>query len=335
MICRVIYPTLAALAVVLAVPSPTCPAAPPDNEVVLSAQSRRLLSQLQSMSHGSHPAAEWDAVIEDIHASIERAEQAGDAEEMVSITLILADVYSEMLGNHRQGLKVLTDLQEYLEEREAAGMPRIYAGLAEVYARMGDEAAILALIEEFKAGRHYDPRPHRIEGGEDPSVPITITRPRAAGDDSLTITMMRRSAREARLAVGRTFPDFKAVDTAGRPVALADYRGRVVLLDFWVRGWRPWQDRLPVVRDLYRGKRGEGFAVLGVCLEPRPEGLGAFLEDKEMTWRQVAGNTTLPGELGVGGSATSFLLDRDGRIVGRNLSGGDLTAAVDRLLESQ
>lgn len=308
------------------------PALQANDGVVLSPDSRRLLSQLQTLGHGYHPAEEWDAVIDDIHATIARAEDAGDAEEMISISLILADVYSDMQGDHARALEVLTDLRTVFEGKPVEGMPRIYAGLAEVYARMGDEAAIRSLIDEFKASPYYDPREHPIQGGENPDTPVTIVRPSAASDNSLTVTMMRRSLREARLAEGRGFPDFEAVDTAGRPVRLADCRGRVLLLDFYVRGWKPWEDRLPVLRDLYRQHRAQGFSILGICVEPRPQGVIAFADEHGMTWPQIAGDTRLPYNLGVGGTSTSFLLDPQGRIVGRDLPPGDLAAAVDRLL---
>ena len=323
---------LVAVGVLLCGTDVLCPAVSAADGVVLSPASRRLLSQLQSMGHEYHSAAEWNRVIEQIQATIDEAEQAGDAEEMISITLILADVYSEMLGQHQRALALLTDLRAELGSRSVAGIPRLYAAQAEVYARMGDEAAILDLIEAFKAGPHYDPRHHPIEGGESPSVPVTVTRPAAGGDDSLTVTMMNRSAREARLAVGRTFPAFETVDTSGRALRLSDFRGRVLLLDFYVRGWRAWEDSLPVKRELYARRHGHGFDILGVCLEPRTEGLDAYLAEHDVTWRQVAGDASLAHKLGVGGGAVSFLLDRDGRIVGRDLTGGDLTAAVNRLL---
>lgn len=332
MTCRMLHPALVSLALFLGSIAPCSEVAAADG-VVLSPTSRHLLSQLQAMSHGSHPAAEWNAVIESIEDAIAAAKQAGDFEEAISISLILADVYSEMLGNHPRGLKVLTDLRTEMAGQDPAGMPRVYAGLAEVYARMGNEQAIRGLISEFKAGRHYDPRAHAIQGGEDPSTPVTITRPAAGGNDSLTVTMMERSAREARVAQGKVFPPFEMVDTTGRRVRLADYRGRPVLLDFYVRGWRPWEDRLPLLRDLYARKRAAGFDILGICLERRTEGLDDYLAQHDITWRQVAGDTTVPFRLGIGGGAVSFLLDGQGRIVGRDLTGGDLTASVNRLLQ--
>lgn len=63
-------------------------------------------------------------------------------------------------------------------------------------------------------------------------------------------------------------------DSQGQTVSLSDYRGKVVLVDFWSPGWTPWQRDLEYQRSLYRRYQPVGLEVLGVALGSRlPRGI--------------------------------------------------------------
>ena len=62
-------------------------------------------------------------------------------------------------------------------------------------------------------------------------------------------------------------PDFALKDVNGKTVRLSDYRGKVVLLDFWATWCSPCQIEIPWFVDLERKNKDKGFAVLGVSMD--------------------------------------------------------------------
>ena len=83
--------------------------------------------------------------------------------------------------------------------------------------------------------------------------------------------------------------------------------------------------------QLYDRFSGEGFVVLGVCQNLNARALRDLLGRRaRIAWPQVPREEAgaFLKELGLHGEASNLLLDRDGRIIGRNLYGSDLAAAV-------
>ena len=91
---------------------------------------------------------------------------------------------------------------------------------------------------------------------------------------------------------------------------------------------QPWRQHLPYLVDTYKRYRQQGFEIVGVALSPDSPELDSFIRRHGMTWRNVVGDRRLPSRYGIFGEATSFLLDRDGIIIGRNLRGAELTRAL-------
>ena len=291
-------------------------------------EMKYLLSRLQAMSHGYYPAQEWNKTIEDIHALISASEKSGDLETVIDVTAVLANVYSAMQGNHRKGIAVLLDLKILLEGKPVQGMHKIYVRMSEIYSRAGDETAIEKLIQEFKESPHYKPQSFAITPATAPGEPWAIERPFAAGDDSLTVITMKRFLREARFSPGKPFPDVDMITRSGTVIEMSSLRGEVVLIDFWLKGWTAWERDLPGLARLYQKYRPHGFAVIGVPLQEDFPDMNAFLAENRMGWDQALPTAELRKSCGVTGDATSFLVDGNGLIIGRNLRGSDLSAAV-------
>lgn len=298
----------------------------------LSSDAKALLSRLQAMGHGYHSQAEWDQLLGDINRMEDKAQADGAWETVVEINVIEAMVYSDMMGQQEKALTVLKETRQAYAKKAPASMPKVYVRMAEVYSKLGAEETIRRLINEFKSSRFYDPEKYTYKGGWGRDVPLELTRPGARGDDSLSVTTMEMYRQRARFAPGRPFPEFEAVDTRGVPVRLADYRGRVVLIDFWLQGWEPWQRELANVASLYQRYNKSGFEIIGVNLEPAPTGLNDFVRAYNMVWPQIAGDRTLPKKLGIFGEAASFLVDREGFVIGRDLRGAELVQAVRQAL---
>lgn len=300
----------------------------------ISSDAKALLSRLQAMGHGYHPQAEWDALLAEINGMESRAEATGSWDTLVEINVIEAMVYSDMMGDPEKALAVLREAKKSYAQKAPASMPKVYVRMAEVYSKIGDEESIRRLVNEFKASRFYDPEKYSYTGGQGRDVPLTLQRPSGRGDDSLSVTAMEMYRQRARFAPGRPFPDFEAADTRGVPVRLSDYRGRVVLVDFWLQGWEPWQRELPNLVSLHQRYNRFGFEIVGVNLDLAPGGVNDFVRARNMAWPQIVGDRALPRKVGLFGEAASFLVDRDGLIVARDLKGADLVEAVKQALGS-
>jgi len=114
----------------------------------------------------------------------------------------------------------------------------------------------------------------------------------------------------------QTAPDFTLKDATGKTVRLSDYRGKVVLLNFWATWCGPCKIEIPWFMEFEQKHKDQGFAVLGVSMDDDGwDAVKPFLEQVRINYRVVVGTPEI-GELygGVESLPTTFLIDREGRI---------------------
>ena len=114
----------------------------------------------------------------------------------------------------------------------------------------------------------------------------------------------------------QTAPDFTLKDATGKTVRLSDYRGKVVLLNFWATWCGPCKIEIPWFMEFEQKHKDQGFAVLGVSMDDDGwDAVKPFLERQRINYRVVMGTPEI-GELygGVESLPTTFLIDREGRI---------------------
>ena len=134
-------------------------------------------------------------------------------------------------------------------------------------------------------------------------------------------------------------PDFALKDADGKTVHLSDYKGKVVLVDFWATWCGPCRIEIPWFMDLERTRKDKGFEVLGISMDDNGwEDVKPFLAQMKVNYRVVIGDdatTTAYG--GVESLPTAFLIDKQGKIAAIHigLDGGgrkEFEDGVDQLL---
>ena len=136
---------------------------------------------------------------------------------------------------------------------------------------------------------------------------------------------------------GAVAPAFSAPDLVGVQKSLAEFRGQVVLVDFWATWCPPCVASMPDLERTYQSLGERGFVVLGVNQEPEtPDRVRGFVKSRGLSFPVLFDPGAIRRDFGVHSFPTSFLVDRAGTIceVFRGpVSGERLTKAVLPLLE--
>ena len=138
-------------------------------------------------------------------------------------------------------------------------------------------------------------------------------------------------------AIGQPFIDFTQTDPAGNNVSLSQYVGqKYVLVDFWAGWCAPCRKENPNLVNIYAKYAPKGFEIFGVSFDrERDSWLGAIENDK-LTWPQVSDlggwENPVAKLYGIMSIPSNVLLDKEGKIIAKNLRGEELEKKLQELL---
>jgi thiol-disulfide isomerase/thioredoxin len=136
-------------------------------------------------------------------------------------------------------------------------------------------------------------------------------------------------------AVGGEAPDFTMNTPDGQPLSLKSFRGKVLLVDFWASWCGPCRRENPHVVEAYHKYHPKGFDVLGVSLDKSRDPWLAAIEKDGLVWNHVSdlkGWQNSAAQLyGVTSIPHTVLLDKEGKIIARNLRGPALDAKLKEI----
>jgi thiol-disulfide isomerase/thioredoxin len=158
-------------------------------------------------------------------------------------------------------------------------------------------------------------------------------------DTEFVATLEKREAAQlaadktrATLVVGAKFPDLSEKDVTGKPISIANDKCKVVLIDFWATWCAPCRAELPFVIATYNKYHDKGFEIIGISLDQDQAKLTNFTKSMNITWPQFfdgkGWQNKLVAKYGIESIPATFLLDGQGKIIGKDLRGEELQAAV-------
>ncbi len=125
---------------------------------------------------------------------------------------------------------------------------------------------------------------------------------------------------------GKAAPDFTLDSRTGKPVSLAQYKGQVVMLNFWASWCGPCKQEMPLLEDIQKKYGKLGFTLIGVNVEPDSKAANAVLEKIPVSFPVVYDTESKVSKAyDVSGMPASVFIDRKGqvRLLHRGYKPGD------------
>jgi cytochrome c biogenesis protein CcmG/thiol:disulfide interchange protein DsbE len=118
----------------------------------------------------------------------------------------------------------------------------------------------------------------------------------------------------------RAAPDFSLTDLSGHGIRLSEYRGQVVLLDFWATWCEPCKTEIPHFIDMQNRYAAQGLRVIGISMDDEEKPVRDFQQQFKMNYPVAIGNAKLAESYGgILGLPITFVIDRQGRIYKRHI----------------
>lgn len=163
-----------------------------------------------------------------------------------------------------------------------------------------------------------------------PTYPPLLKYRKEAAEDKI---------KRAQASTKQKAPDFSLPTPDGKTmIGVKDYRGKLLLIDFWASWCGPCRKAIPHVKEVYEKYKSKGLEVLSVSIDKSNEAWKKALEEEKMPWAQVcapeAGKEIM---LSYQFSIIPYiiLVDREGNIVAKGLRGSSIEAAIEEALKSK
>jgi peroxiredoxin len=134
-----------------------------------------------------------------------------------------------------------------------------------------------------------------------------------------------------RISSGDRAPDFTLNDVSGKPVMLSDYKGDIVLLEFWATWCPPCVMAIPELNDLQKKYLDKGVVILGVSVDDDLDALKYFHEETPMDYPVLFDSKNVSNDFGVYTVPTTIVIGRDGTILERHM--GYAPDVLDELVQ--
>jgi peroxiredoxin len=131
--------------------------------------------------------------------------------------------------------------------------------------------------------------------------------------------------------IGEQFVDFEMTDLNGNLIKLSDLKGKTILLEFWASWCVPCRQENPNLVKTYKKFNSKGFEVFAVSLDENKDSWHRAIEKDSLNWEHGTSNEALL-IYGISSIPDNFLIDQNGVIIGRNLSGDKLNEKLEEIM---
>ncbi len=137
--------------------------------------------------------------------------------------------------------------------------------------------------------------------------------------------------------IGSIAPDFTLPDTNGVNVSLSSFKGKYVLIDFWAAWCNPCMKEMPNIQKLYADFNKKGLEILGVSLDKSKQLWTKTIRTNNLSWIQVSDvkywSSIVVPLYNITGIPHTVLLNKEGKIIAKNLRGEELYNKIESLLK--
>ena len=267
----------------------------------------------------------------------------------------------DLYGSYEAAITALEDaLARYPEDKDPF---TLYRQLGRLYTKTENEQAAYAMIKRFQSVMKPDLPGYRMlfamlddmERYEEmleafkeaerqhPNAEPILWRLahiyRKLGNIKLADAYDRKADPTYEL-IGKPVPAFSATDLDGNPISLQDYRGKVVLLDFWGVWCGFCINEIPNLKKVYNTYKDQGFDIIGVSLDDEKSVLRDYIQENDIQWRQVFSGKSwredpLAQQYNITGVPSQWLIDRDGKLITHKARGEKLEGLVVEALKNK
>ncbi len=157
-------------------------------------------------------------------------------------------------------------------------------------------------------------------------------------DNTLVADLNKKVKSRSKLSVGSVAPEIDLPNVEGKNIKLSSLKGKIVLIDFWASWCRPCRNESPNMVKLYEKYHAKGLEIYSVSLDESKEawtgaiekdGLGKWIHVSDLKyWDSQAGQ-----DYGVEGIPFTVLIDKNGKIITKELRGEDLEKKIEEVLK--